>query len=356
MPAQTNNENILQGINQTIQALLDLAGQLTGGGGETTVNVAAPVVNITNNCNCSCGGGGSTPPQEPGEEGGTPPPGTGEPDPIESRKCKVANLLVQELIAYTDNMAALGLFNWSLDYATLGGILNSLAGGFTSGLLKLTFQVGGWLSNLQNLIFSGGFGQSIPATLSANEEAMVCALYNATNVSEAKSAVVAASGLGTIDSAYLESVLTTEALNMLFFSLPGSEEIINSFQGGNNCDCLEGCDTLIGQHSASARQIFTSPDRWGVWALTETGADFPEMENLGCHFGFKDNRVTVSGYTGYGTYFNVQYKVFGGQTYDVYISDINNHVFDQMYSEFGVYQSLTPFTLSFEVDRTQASA
>lgn len=241
MPATTNNDTLLKAFNQAIQALLDLN---IGGGGDcpdVTVNLPAPVVNVYNTVKCGgCGGGGgSTPPQTPGEEGGTPPPGTGTPDPIDDRKCKVAHILIHELIAYTDNMAALGLFDFTLDYSSLGGILNSLANGFSSGLLSLVFQVGGWLQNLQNLIFFGGFGASIPETLSANQDDMICALYNATNVSDAKADVVAASGLTGQDAEYLRVILTTEALNMLFFSIPGSEGVIFNYQGAADCG---GCD------------------------------------------------------------------------------------------------------------------
>jgi len=243
MPATTNNDTILKAFNQAIQALLDLS--IGGGSGcqDVTVNLPAPVVNIYNTVKCGgCGGGGSTPPQTPGEEGGDPPPGTGTPDPIDDRKCKVAHILIQELIAYTDNMASLGLFEFTLDYSSLGGILNSLASGFRSGLLSLIFQVGGWLQNLQNLIFSGGFGASIPETLSSNQDDMICALYNATNVSDAKNDVVAASGLTGQDAEYLKVVLTTEALNMLFFSMPGSEAVISSYQGAADCS---GCGNVI---------------------------------------------------------------------------------------------------------------
>ena len=243
MPAVTNNDTILKAINQMVQALLDLNIGSGGGGGDcpdVTVNLPAPVVNVTVRCGGCGGGGGSTPPQTPGEEGGTPPPGTGTPDPIDDRKCKVAHILIHELIAYTDNMAALGLFDFTLDYSSLGGILNSLANGFKSGLLSLVFQVGGWLQNLQNLIFSGGLGASIPETLSANQDDMICALYNAKNVSDAKADVVAASGLTGKDAEYLRVILTTEALNMLFFSIPGSEGVISNYQGGNNCNCGGG--------------------------------------------------------------------------------------------------------------------
>ena len=252
MPAVTNNDTILKAINQMVQALLDLnigGGGVGGGGGDcpdVTVNLpapVAPVVNVTVRCGGCGGGGGSTPPQTPGEEGGTPPPGTGTPDPIDDRKCKVAHILIHELIAYTDNMAALGLFDFTLDYSSLGGILNSLANGFSRGLLSLVFQVGGWLQNLQNLIFSGGFGASIPETLSANQDDMICALYNATNVSDAKADVVAASGLTGKDAEYLRVILTTEALNMLFFSIPGSEGVISNYQGAADCG---GCDDSEG--------------------------------------------------------------------------------------------------------------
>jgi hypothetical protein len=280
-------------ISDLIEALESLAV------GAETIVVEAPNVTVRPNItvNCGCGGGGSTPPQTPGEEGGTPPPGTEEPSEIELRKCKVATILIQELIAYTDNMAALGLFDWSLDYLTLGGILNSIANGFTSGLLKLTFQVGGWLTNLQNLIFSGGFGASIPATLSSNQEAMVCALYNSENVVDAKSEVVTASGLTGADASYLELILTTETLNMLFFSLPGSEEIISSYAGTADCS---GCNAdecaLLHYGSLTSGVLGTFP--FTVTSELDAGYYFlaAEINCLADTYGLSQSGFTQTGY------------------------------------------------------------
>lgn len=354
MAGLTDSANILLALNQAVKAINDL---VLGGGGDTTVNVEAPNVTVTPqitvNCSCGCGGG-STPPQTPGEEGGTPPPGTGEPSGIDERKCKVANILIQELISYTNNMDSLGLFSWSLDYLTLGGILNSIANGFSSGLLKLTFQVGGWLTNLQNLIFSGGLGSQIPETLSSNQDAMVCALYNSDNTTDAKNSVVAASGLSSIDSSYLELVLTTEALNMLFFSLPGSENIISAYEGGADCRCGSTCDdALLGDYTLQAEQFFTGPDRWGLRITTDTNdPQSISKDSLGCYFGLKDNHLTVSGFSYYGTYWNVETTTYGGVVSDFFTNDLNSVVFDKMYSLVQIYQSLTPFSVSFEIDRT----
>lgn len=351
MPATADNDTLLKALNQVIQALLDLS--IGGGGGcpDVTVNLPAPVVNVYNTV--TCGGGGSTPPQTPGEEGGTPPPGTGTPDPIDDRKCKVANILIQELVAYTDNMAALGLFDWSLDYQTLGGILNSLAGGFTNGLLSLTFQVGGWLTNLQNLIFSGGFGASIPATLSSNQEAMVCALYNSTNVVDAKTKVVTASGLTGVDASYLKTVLSTEALNMLFFSLPGSEAIIFSYNGAADCsECGPAtCDDLIGQYGPATSHVYERNVQLVSWNTERPSESEFNMGEAGCYFGFKDNKITVSGFTEEGEFYNVQYYQLGVGIVDARVTDWENATFAGVYKYFQVYRSTTQFTVSFEIDR-----
>lgn len=295
--ATITNETLLAALNQVVQAITELT---TGGGGGTTeVNVTPQ---ITVNCHCSCGGGGgTTPPQTPGEEGGAPPPGTGTPDPIDDRKCKVAHILIHELIAYTDNMAALGLFDFTLDYSSLGGILNSLANGFSSGLLSLVFQVGGWLQNLQNLIFSGGFGASIPETLSANQDDMICALYNATNVSDAKTDVVAASGLTGQDAEYLRVILTTEALNMLFFSIPGSEGVIFNYQGAADCG---GCNmgSVYIQPEYSFSDIINFEDNAGSFSWTADGST-AGISSVSIHtdyaYGISVDNMNLSPLTGW---------------------------------------------------------
>lgn len=364
MPATTENTDILNAINQTVQALIDLGVSFGGGSNcpDVTVNntVPVPVVNVypTFNVNCGGGGGGSYPPQTGGTEGGTPPPGTSEPSDIDNRKCIVANILVQDLIAYTNNMSMLGLFNWSLDWTTLGTILNSLSTGFGNGLMAIGMQAGGYLSNLQTVVFSGFSETSavdIPSALSANQADIVCALYNAANVAEAQAAAISASGLTGFDASYLETVLNNSVLNMLFFTVAGSEAVINFYAGAADCSgCTteELCDHLIGNYSATSVYYFGSPDRYGIEFNTTNGGQIPELAETSCYFGFKDNHITVTNFTTYGSYYNIEYTRYGGITESLFTNDINNYVFDGVYSHFQVYQSTTQFTIEFEIDRS----
>jgi hypothetical protein len=233
--------------NTRVDDLITAVEALTVGAG--TIVVEAPNVtvrpNITVNCGCA-GAGGSVAPQSPGEEGGTPPPGTTAPDAIDERKCKAATILIQDLIAYTNGMSALGLFNWTLDYSTLASILNGSMSQFNSGLLGIVAQVGGFLSAIQNLVFSGTFTADIPSVLSANQDAMVCALYNAQNVTDAKSEALAASGLTGFDANWVDTILTTNALNMLFFASGESESIISAYAGTADCGgCGPDCEAEV---------------------------------------------------------------------------------------------------------------
>jgi hypothetical protein len=281
MPATTENTDILNAINQTVQALIDLG--VSFGSGETacpdvtvnvpspdvTVNVPAPVVNVypTFNVNCS-GGGGSYPPQTGGTEGGTPPPGTSEPSAIDSRKCIVANILVQDLIAFSDNLAGVGLFSWTLDYSTITGILSSIISAPSYALLSISMAVGGIPQQLANLFFTGDFASDIPSTLSANQADIVCALYNAGNVAEAQAAAIEASGLTGVNANYLEFVLNNNALNMLFFTVAGSEAIINSYVGSADCS---GCVT---------ENCFGGENGWEGWTgSNSTMTIYPTFSN-----------------------------------------------------------------------------
>jgi hypothetical protein len=128
------------------------------------------------------------------------------------------------------------------------------------------------------------------------------------------------------------------------------------FAGSSDCAECDGtvCDNaLIGSYSAQSVFYFGGPDRYGINFGTETGGNIPEMQSLGCSFGFKDNHITVTNFTNFGSAFNVQYQRYGQNSVENYtISDINAFVFDQMYNYFQVYQSTTQFSISFEIDRT----
>ena len=376
MPAVTNNDTILKAINQMVQALLDLNIGSSGGGGgdcpDVTVNLPAPVVNVTVRCG-GCGGGGSDigsgSPIDDDEATGTTPPQTGAP--VDEAKCKRVNFIIDKYINFmgiwsaVNGLLAIGPAEMMAAY--LAGT-STLLGAFSSLLVAGAVVTLFWAVVA---LFIGGslttaYIVAHLASVNSNRADWVCAMYNAGDVAELRQAIVDFLGdnLAGLPQSFVEyhvdHLFPNNVLNGVFNGWTGDVaaelDAYTSPADCGGCVEVEGCDALIGPHSASAKQIFTNPDRWGIGVNTEDGANFPEMKNLGCHFGFKDNRVTVSGFNSYGTYFNVHYTVYGGQAYHFYVADINNYVFDQMYSEFGIYQSLTPFTLSFEVDRTRASS
>ena len=376
MAGLTDSDTILKALNEAVKAINDLI--LGGGDGDTTVNVTNEVVPATVNVypqirvNCGCGGGsdiGSGSPIDDDEATGTTPPQAGAP--VDEAKCKRVNFIIDKYINFmgiwsaVNGLLAIGPAEMMAAY--LAGT-STLLGAF-SGLL-----VAGAVVTLFWAVVALFIGGALTTTyivahlvsVNSNRADWVCAMYNAGDVAELRQAIVDFLGdnLAGLPQSFVEyhvdHLFPNNVLNGVFNGWTGDVAAeLDAYTSPADCggcvDGVEGCDALIGPHSASAKQIFTNPDRWGIAAHTEDGADFPEMKNLGCHFGFKDNRVTVSGFNSYGTLFNVQYRVYGGKIYDLYVADINNYVFDQMYSEFAVYQSLTPFTLSFEVDRTQAS-
>lgn len=372
MPAVTNNDTILKAINQMVQALLDLNIGSGGGGGDcpdVTVNLPAPVVNVTVRCGGYGGGGsdiGSGSPIDDDEATGTTPPQAG--DPVDEAKCKRVNFIIDKYINFmgiwsaVNGLLAIGPAEMMAAY--LAGT-STLLGAFSSLLVAGAVVTLFWA--VVALFIGGGLTTAYIVahlvSVNSNRADWVCAMYNAGDVAELRQAIVDFLGdnLAGLPQSFVEyhvdHLFPNNVLNGVFNGWTGDVAAeLDAYTSPADCGgCVEGCDALIGPHSASARQMFTGPDRWGIEVNTENGADFPEMKNLGCYFGFKDNRVTVSGFNSYGTYFNVRYRVYGGRFYDLYVADINNYVFDQMYSEFTVYQSLTPFTLSFKVDRTQAS-
>ena len=378
MPAVTNNDTILKAINQMVQALLDLNIGGGGGGGDcpdVTVNVPAyePVINVYNTIKCGgCGSGGSgsvgsgSPVDSDPTDGYIP----GNDPVVDAAKCKRVNYVIDK---YLDFLGLWGAVEGLLAIGPAEALATYLLG--SSSLVFSSILVAGALVTLfwsVVTLFVGGlvmFSYIVAHAVDvrANRKELTCAMYNAATPGDMRQAIIdfMSNHLAGLPQSFVtyhvDAIFSNNVLNGVFNGWTDAGVIaeLSAYTppvGCDGCGSDEGCDALIGPHSASAKQIFTNPDRWGIAVRTEDGAEFPEMKNLGCHFGFKDNRVTVSGFNSYGTYFNVQYKVYGGQIYDLYVADINNYVFDQMYSEFSVYQSLTPFTLSFEVDRTQASS
>jgi hypothetical protein len=210
MPAQTNNTDILQAINQTVQALLDLAGQITGGG-ETTVNVAAPNVAVTVNCNCggSGGQGPTTPPTDYTDDGETPPTGYPDYPTYNQAKCNASQWVVNTIA---------GDISWLLGVDIAGMTVAALGVGLLIPGIDLVAALGIFLFMASIGVFTSSL-VSVQSWLSANSDDIRCAIYSAVSATEAKAAVIAlieASALSSTEQSVLKYFITQAAINKAF--------------------------------------------------------------------------------------------------------------------------------------------
>ena len=181
-----------------------------------------------------------------GEEGGDlPDPVNGieyeEPSGIVNRKCKASNYIhgavvevVNELrLNRADKYAFAGLaFVLSIVSVTMGGLilgpfgllLGAVSGAFlamATMLLKESFS----LTNLYGILVS-------------DETADICALFEATTASGARTAykaVLAGNGASSIELEFIGYLLTNNLLNLLFFAWGDSEDAIDNAVIIHNC-------------------------------------------------------------------------------------------------------------------------
>lgn len=225
--------------NTRSQNLIDAINGLELGGGTTVVE--APNVNVYPKIivNCGCGGSGQ-PPQTVGEEGGTPPEGSTYPSEIDSRKCKAATIIVDDIIAYTNGLEGMGLFNWSLDFTSLSTAARSIIVGSTLLLGNIWSNVTGLFEQLAIAIWDSEVSPGSGDAIQAKREDLICALYNAQNVTGARDNALTASGLTGGPAAWLNRLLVNDALNLLFFASGDSESIIGAYAGSVDCGGCAG--------------------------------------------------------------------------------------------------------------------
>jgi len=248
MPGSIENTDLLAGINQLVKAINDLV----------LVSNCDPVTNVSNNVqtpnitvNCCSSGGGSKLEDEPVDETDTPPPGF-EPDPnIDNRKCKAVNF-------YYDGVREV-FYRWDIDDVQDKGAL-----GFTVVTTLIGAALGTYFPIVGNLIgavagaiigitiailVAGASPGDMLAIWDANQEEIICALYSATNTTQAKDDVLAicdAGGMSTAEWGIVAWLLSVDGLRVLYQALPGSEAALDGYVSAVDCaECGGGCGADI---------------------------------------------------------------------------------------------------------------
>jgi hypothetical protein len=210
-------------------------------------------LSVSIDCGCNVGKG---PDNGEGEEGGDVPDPIGdivydEPAPIDDRKCKAADylaswlrntifrdiLVAQSIDAKTQLGVVLALGALGSILGLIGGIAGAVVGG-VGGLL-----LGAILAIIQQEL---DFSQ-IQDVLDLNIQALVCALYEATTVSQARSSfqqvLVDDGSLSSAEIAFTMLWLPNALLNLLFFDITSPFDSAVFFDG---YAFVTGCDECGG--------------------------------------------------------------------------------------------------------------
>jgi len=200
---------------------------------------------------CDCVPNGPQPPQPPTIEGDPPPPGFTEYDPGEvDRKCKIANMVVDDLL----EMITLLIVNDVQEAALLGlSVMSSLLtlvvallgagpiGWGLAGLGTLATIIGFYLVNTVDL-------EEFKTLIETNRTELVCALFNATNNTSAFTtfrAVLATAGASGAQLGFIDVLNMINGLTALFFKPDDPtgqaiEDRLDGFVSITDCDeCTE---------------------------------------------------------------------------------------------------------------------
>jgi len=233
MPAEVDNATIREGVNQVIQAILDLIPTITTESWGTIDNLRNDmtagfdgVIEAIGNIKVSSGGGGcggcsggtgelldddpaEGQPDEPGDgPGGYPPPASwddeGGSNPFDPYKCKAANFIYDSIALTLDFLGSFSTVGGAIEAGSALGSL--ILASVTSHAASTIGVVGvsvfavltGWeVALIVSLIAAASLVVGVPLLLAFNytrtelanhKEDFVCALYNARDLPAAKTA------------------------------------------------------------------------------------------------------------------------------------------------------------------------
>lgn len=349
MAGDEESVDLMEGVNQVVTAINDLILQTT------------PAAS-----GCCAIGGGTYPPSDNGTEGDPPPENWEDLDDApgspayQSRKCKMANYIHEQFEDYIDQLRI-----YDVD-AYAGGMtvtLITLLGGVAGqAIFPLVGAVAGatigFLVGLALVIIDGGFDlPDLITIMAANEDELVCALYNTTSSSDGIEAyidILETGGASAADILFIRAIVAIDFLNYLFFKRdPAVEAALGEYTGPVTCD--PGCDPCDAAHFA-----------WGSGNL-EGGTISSEWDGSAHTIRFylgAFQEVTLSSLTGWTEQVSAfdSFKASSGRDeddcgdgwpgYDLYASDTNPFTPDWYFECVGTVYifSATAFTFVLTID------
>lgn len=257
-------------------------------------------------CGCPVGQGEDT---TAGEEGGDVPPPVGdivfeEPAFTPNRKCKAANLIhetLKDMFVELDelNIDDYGTLGLVLAVATVTGIITSIAATPMAGLL--VGVAGGLAVFVARLIGIEVFNMTdIANAFIDNGEALVCALYDATDVDTARDdyqAVLLGAGLSTGAVNLIGLMMFNAVMDILFFDTADIAVLLPIYTPPFDCASCESSnafDLRFGSGTITyegSEFVLTSEPFSGYHKLTFDISDDPCVDGNWC-LEFKAHTTT----------------------------------------------------------------
>lgn len=250
----------------------DMTGELVASINSLTATISGA---LSTSCGCEIGEDVAT---TDGQEGGSlPDPVAGQAyvaaDPITDRKCKAANYIHQGVRGVVEELK----LNRADQYGFAGlqfvlTLVTTIVGGLIAGPFGLLVGAvaGGSLSMALGL-FKASFSLTLLlASIEDDEAAAVCALYEATTASGAEAAykaVLSAGGATSVELEFVDHLLPTNVLNLLFFAWGDSEGVIDDVTVEQSC---VGC-APVGGCQWEFRDGSLSPPIYGTGTLDKDG-------------------------------------------------------------------------------------
>jgi len=293
--SMSNCDLMLEKLTELIDAVTSVS---------ATLNLTA---SISSGC---CSPYGTPPPDAVADEGeigvGDPPEGFDTWEQYQEYKCSQANRIADDWIATIGNLSSIGGIVGVIAGAALAAFLNtSLLGGVLVGVMAVGFSAGTAATLIIAALIAliaGGVGLfayfiDLSADMETDKQDLVCALYNATSVSGAITAISdftadIAAGLsydpGDDDSLFQSvvgdiagAIINTSVINGLF---DGSLEPYN---GELDCTC-SGVQCAIGFHFGSGDLSRSGNQRTLTAEYRAGNNDYVIMFNVGAPAYYSD--------------------------------------------------------------------
>lgn len=238
--------------------------------------------------NCATQGTGEEPPSSIGYEGEDPPSGWEEPSEIEYRKCKVANMIWDNVYFLVDefdknNVVGLAELGGGLAIALIIAVL-ALA---LAGPILVAIAIVGVISTWALALFADNIDlPGLKAILTSYQTELVCSLYTSSNAAaarEAFKATLAASGANSAQVALADAFLINDVTNSLFFRREDSygdalEAALDGYTGTIDCGvCGLECPYLTLIYGGGV-PVLDDPFTIISEYLTETGHWYVEFQ------------------------------------------------------------------------------